>query len=99
MDEMANPLREGLQGERIPPPTTMVIFGASGDLTKRKLVPALYSLSRDRMLSRCAIVGFARRPIGDENFRTQMLEGVNEHARRRPVHPDLWQSFSSRIHY
>ena len=47
---MQNPLREGLQGERVPAPCTMVIFGASGDLTKRKLVPALYSLARDRLL-------------------------------------------------
>ena len=55
-----NPLREGLQGERVPPPCTMVIFGASGDLTKRKLVPALYSLARDRLLpSPFNVVGVA----------------------------------------
>ena len=47
---LQNPLREGLIGERVPLPCTMVIFGASGDLTKRKLVPALYSLARDRLL-------------------------------------------------
>ena len=50
-DETKNPLRdEALTGDRVPPPCTMVIFGASGDLTKRKLVPALYSLARDRRL-------------------------------------------------
>ncbi|MEW5850300.1 MAG: glucose-6-phosphate dehydrogenase [Myxococcota bacterium] len=98
MVDAANPFREGLTQERIPEPCTVVIFGASGDLTKRKLVPALYSLARDRMLSRCAIVGFARRPL-ENVFRQQMLEGVNEHARRRPVHPEMWESFSSRIHY
>ena len=47
---MPNPLREGLAAERIPEPATMVIFGASGDLTKRKLLPALYSLTRERLL-------------------------------------------------
>ncbi|MBI5494102.1 MAG: glucose-6-phosphate dehydrogenase [Deltaproteobacteria bacterium] len=99
MDVAANPLREGLAQDRIPDECTVVIFGASGDLTKRKLLPALYSLARDRMLTRVAIVGFARRPVADDAFREQMLEGVNEHARRRPVHADLWKSFASRVHY
>jgi glucose-6-phosphate 1-dehydrogenase len=55
---LPNPLREGLEQERIPEPTTMVIFGASGDLTKRKLLPALYSLTRERLLpARFAVVG------------------------------------------
>jgi glucose-6-phosphate 1-dehydrogenase len=99
VDASANPLRDGLVQDRIPDECTVVIFGASGDLTKRKLIPALYSLARDRMLTRVAMVGFARRPISDEDFRTQMREGVNEFARRRPVHDDLWQSFGSRLHY
>jgi len=91
-----NLLRAGLTQERIPEPCTVIIFGASGDLTKRKLVPALYSLARDRMLSRCAIVGFARRELP---FVQLMREGVDEFARRRPVHEDLWGTFSSRISY
>lgn len=94
-----NPLKAGLMSEQVPEPFTIVIFGASGDLTRRKLVPALYSLARDRLLSRCALVGFARRPIQDQEFRAQLREGVDHHARRRPAHDDLWQSFSSRIHY
>ncbi len=48
--EFENPLREGLRLERTPEPCTMVIFGASGDLTKRKLVPALYSLAQQSLL-------------------------------------------------
>jgi len=100
MNEMANPLREGLQGERIPPPTTMVIFGASGDLTKRKLVPALYSLMRDRLLPPIFnVVGVARREIPDATFRQSMRESTDKYARRRPVEDELWQSFSDGLFY
>jgi glucose-6-phosphate 1-dehydrogenase len=95
-----NPLREGLIKERVPEPQIMVIFGASGDLTKRKLLPALYTLARERLLpSAFAVVGFARRPIGDEGFREQMREGCEKHARRRPVDKTLWASFASGIYY
>jgi glucose-6-phosphate 1-dehydrogenase len=100
MDEMANPLREGLSGERVPAPTTMVIFGASGDLTKRKLVPALYSLARDRLLPPIFnVVGVARRDIGDEPFRKAMREATDKFARRRPVEDELWRSFSDGLFY
>jgi glucose-6-phosphate 1-dehydrogenase len=100
MDEQSNPLREGLQGERVPPPTTMVIFGASGDLTKRKLLPALYSLARDRLLpSPFNVVGVARREIPDADFRKTMRESCDKYARRRPVEDELWQSFSQGIFY
>src|SRR5687767_484592 len=97
---MENPLREGLTGERVPQPCTMVIFGASGDLTKRKLVPALYSLARDRLLpSAFNVVGVARRPIPHEEFRTQMREACDKFARRRPVEDTLWSTFSEGIFY
>ena len=79
--EHKNPLRAGLVGERQPEPCAMVIFGATGDLTKRKLVPALYTLARERLLpSGFAIVGFARREI---DFATEMRAGVARFARRR----------------
>ncbi|HEY5609966.1 MAG TPA: hypothetical protein VIL97_02065, partial [Thermoanaerobaculia bacterium] len=56
-----NPLREGLEQERVPDPSALVIFGASGDLTHRKLLPALYSLAHDGLLpAGQAIVGFAK---------------------------------------
>ena len=99
MAEETNPLRNGLSQDRIPEPGTIVIFGASGDLTRRKLVPALYSLARDRLLSRVAVVGFARRPLGNDGFATSLKDGINSFARRRPLHDDLWKSFSSRITY
>jgi len=77
-DLSSNPLREGLQVERTPEANTVVIFGASGDLTKRKLVPALYNLGLDRLLpGNFAVIGFARRPIPHDEFRAQMLEGIN----------------------
>jgi glucose-6-phosphate 1-dehydrogenase len=100
MDAEMNPLREGLQGERMPLPTTMVIFGASGDLTKRKLLPALYSLARDRLLpSPFNVVGVARRELGDAPFRESMKESCDKYARRRPVEDTLWQSFADGIFY
>jgi glucose-6-phosphate 1-dehydrogenase len=97
---LPNPLREGLEQERIPEPTTMVIFGASGDLTKRKLLPALYSLTRERLLpARFAVVGYARKPLTDESFREEMRRGCDEFARRRPVDPELWATFARNIFY
>src|SRR5690349_11947016 len=78
----------------------MVIFGASGDLTRRKLVPAIYSLARDRLLPpSLAVVGVARRTISDTDFRATLREGCDQFARRRPVDPQLWQSFESGIFY
>ncbi|MFI5288691.1 MAG: glucose-6-phosphate dehydrogenase [Polyangia bacterium] len=96
----ANPLRAGLSGERVPPPCAMVIFGASGDLTKRKLIPSLYSLARDRLLpSSFSVVGVARRDIGNDAFRDQMRQSCDEFARRRPVEEALWKSFSQGLFY
>src|SRR5438128_67253 len=93
-----NPLREGLVEQRIPEPCAMVIFGASGDLTKRKLVPALYSLARDRMLPRnFSVVGFARREMPE--FESEVRKGVDAFARRRPVEPAVWDGFAQGISY
>jgi glucose-6-phosphate 1-dehydrogenase len=97
---LPNPLREGLAEERVPEPAAMVIFGASGDLTHRKLLPALYSLTRDRLLPpRFAIVGFARRPVSDDAFREEMRKACDEFARRRPVDPELWSAFARNVFY
>src|SRR5436190_18859518 len=96
--EQVNPLREGLVEQRIPEPCAMVIFGASGDLTKRKLLPALYSLAYDRMLPRnFSVVGFARREMPE--FAEEMHKAVDRFARRRPVDPAVWQGFSEGISY
>ncbi len=76
-----NPLRVGLRQERVIPPQCLVIFGASGDLTHRKLVPALFQLFKQRRLpSEFAILGCARRPWNDEEFRKKMQKALGEEA-------------------
>lgn len=95
-----NPLREGLEQERVPEPSCLVIFGASGDLTQRKLLPALYSLAHDGLLpSGQTIIGFARAPLSDERFREAMKEACNEHARTRPVDEAVWENFEKGLFY
>ena len=75
----ANPLLEGLDAERRAPPCVLVVYGASGDLTSRKLVPALEELASDRRLSPAfAMVGVARTEMSDEAFRAKVLEAVPE---------------------
>jgi glucose-6-phosphate 1-dehydrogenase len=82
------------------PPCTLVIVGATGDLTARKLVPALYSLAHDRALpARSVVVGFARRPWSADEFRGAMRAGVDEHSRRRPAEPAVWDDFAARLDY
>lgn len=95
-----NPLREGLSQERVPEPHVMVIFGASGDLTKRKLLPALYSLTRERLLpANFAVMGVARQDYTVEKFRENMREGCHRYARRRPVEDSVWAEFGRCIFY
>ncbi|MCA8955263.1 MAG: glucose-6-phosphate dehydrogenase [Planctomycetes bacterium] len=79
---MVNPLAEELQRGRRAAPCSLVIFGATGDLTHRKLVPALAGLKRDGLLpAGFAVVGFARREKTDEQFREELAAGVAEHGR------------------
>ena len=95
-----NPLREGLSEERRPDPCTLVIFGASGDLTRRKLLPALYSLYRDQLLpENFAVVGFARSAKEREVFAEAMKDGCDAFARRRPVDGASWSNFAGRLYY
>ncbi len=95
-----NPLREGLRLERTPEPCVMIIFGASGDLTRRKLIPALYNLSRERLIPPgFSVVAFARRDIGTERFRAAMLDGVNQFSRSRPAQPAVWETFAQGVYY
>ena len=79
--------------------TTIVIFGASGDLTRRKLVPALYNLfQKGRLPAGVRVVGFARRPYSDRAFRARLWEGVQEFA-GESLDGDRWASFASRLFY
>lgn len=95
-----NPLEDKSRPKKNVEPCVLVIFGATGDLTGRKLVPALYNLSRDGQLpGHFACVGFARRPKSNEEFRQEMLDAVNQFSRNRPVDNDVWHSFNDQLFY
>ncbi len=95
-----NPLREGLRLERIPEPCTMVIIGATGDLTERKLAPALYNLMLGGFLPpEFTVVGFARRDLSDDAFREHLHAAVEGYSRNRPVKPSIWASFAQSVEY
>jgi glucose-6-phosphate 1-dehydrogenase len=80
-------------------PTTIVIFGASGDLTWRKLIPALYNNFHKGRLPDCPlIIGFARRPYTDEFFRDRLRDGVETFS-KDTFDRETWDEFSSRLHY
>jgi glucose-6-phosphate 1-dehydrogenase len=80
-------------------PCIMVIFGASGDLTKRKLIPALYNLAKENLLSpNFALVGFARNEFTTDEFRERLSEEIKLYA-TSDVDPELWKWFAERIYY
>src|SRR5437016_4883813 len=94
-----NPLREGLSARAVPQPCTIVIFGATGDLTHRKLVPALYNLAADGDLPPAVeIVGFARRPKNDDEFRRELEEATRNFS-RQTVRDEIWKNFAQSIFY
>ena len=94
-----NPLREGLSTRAVPQPCSVVIFGATGDLTHRKLVPALYNLAADGELPPAvAVVGFARREKSDDEFRQEMEESTRKFS-RQSVRDEIWKTFAQSIFY
>lgn len=101
---LENPLREP-EGPRAaairkPEPCTVVLFGATGDLAHRKVVPALYSLAADGLASeQMAIVGVGRRQLNEEEFRRDMRASVDAHARLGPTTGAAWGRFESRLFY
>jgi glucose-6-phosphate 1-dehydrogenase len=97
--QQENPLLEGLRLRRTPEPCILTIFGASGDLTQRKLFPALYSLAYRRLLpEKFAVVGVARTEETDDAFRDRMEAAVREHA-RDPFRDDIWRGLSEGMRY
>jgi glucose-6-phosphate 1-dehydrogenase len=95
-----NPFREGIVARRAPEPCALVIFGATGDLTKRKLIPALYNLAHEGQLpAGFAVVGFARRPKTDEEFRAEMRAAAEQFSRFSPVNPGVWDNFARGLFY
>jgi glucose-6-phosphate 1-dehydrogenase len=88
------------QYKRFTSPCILVIFGATGDLTARKLLPALYNLRREGQLpSQFVCVGFARRPKSHEEFREEMKQGINQFSRVKPIDESIWSSFQNQIFY
>src|SRR5438309_10124748 len=80
-------------------PCIMVIFGASGDLTKRKLIPALYNLAKDNLLSKdFALIGVARSNLSTDQFRDDLSHEIKEFA-TGDVDPKVWDDFVKRIYY
>ena len=97
---LANPLREGLRLARVPQPSTLVLFGGSGDLARRKLLPALYDLALQRLLpASFAVVGAARRASSDEEFRTELHDAVAEFSRTRPINEEVWGTFAQNLRF
>src|SRR5258708_9515758 len=78
----------------------MVIFGASGDLTRKKLMPALYNLAIEGLLpADFAVVGVARRPLTNEEFRRQMRAAVDANSRTGKTTDSVWKGFAKRLSY
>jgi glucose-6-phosphate 1-dehydrogenase len=94
-----NPLREGLSTRAVPQPCSVVIFGATGDLTHRKLIPALYNLAADGDLPPAvAVIGFARREKSDDDFRKEIEEATRKFS-RQPVRDEIWKTFAQSVFY
>jgi glucose-6-phosphate 1-dehydrogenase len=94
-----HPFLDGLSKHRGSPPTIVVIFGASGDLTARKLVPAVYNLAVDNLLpASFHLIGFGRKEMPDEEFRASQEEAVSKHS-RRPCDESVWVGLRKHFHY
>ena len=89
-----------MRSTRTVEPCVLVIFGATGDLTQRKLLPALYNLAIEQPLPpQFTVVGVARRPVSDEQFRQSALNSINQFSRRSPLNPQLWETLSQGLFY
>ena len=96
-----NPLRAGMRLERTPDPCNVIIFGASGDLTKRKLMPALYNLSREHLLpTGFSVIGYSRSEMTNQEFRDQMKDAVDKFGELpHPMDEDAWRHFADGLSY
>ncbi len=93
-----NPLTAGIETGLLPAPCTLVIFGGSGDLARRKLLPAVYNLSVDGLLPGCAVVGFSRDTLDRDGYRKFAREGTDRFS-RRPVEEQSWADFERLLDY
>ena len=95
-----NPLREGLRLERVPDPSTLVLFGATGDLAHRKVIPALYHLWRTNLLPHeFVVLAIGRRDYDDETLRADFRASLEKYSRVLPLDEAAWRSFCARIRY
>jgi glucose-6-phosphate 1-dehydrogenase len=95
-----NPLQDALRFERRVPPCAVVIFGASGDLSKRKLLPSLYRLFYERRISPdFAVIGSSRTAMSDDQFRERMKDSVSKFLEDAPFDEDVWKSFAQSLFY
>ena len=98
-DSPRHPFLQGLSKHRGAPATVVVIFGASGDLTARKLLPAIYNLSHDNLLPPdFHLIGFGRKPVPDEEFRGHAEEAVRKFSRRE-LNPAAWSRVARNTFY
>jgi glucose-6-phosphate 1-dehydrogenase len=95
-----NVLREGLRLERVPDPAILVLFGATGDLAHRKVVPAMYHLWRSNLLPHeFVLLAIGRREYDDDAFRTEIHASLEQYSRVLPLDEAAWRSFAERIRY
>jgi glucose-6-phosphate 1-dehydrogenase len=100
VEQAPNPLAEGLHDYRVADPAVMVIFGATGDLSGRKLLPALYNLAKQRSLAAgFAVVGAAMDQLTDDQFRKHASEKIHEFSRTQPVDERVLSAFLSTLAY
>src|SRR5690606_23210902 len=98
-DSQRHPFLHGLSKHRGAPPTVVVIFGASGDLTARKLIPAVYNLGYDGLLpADFFLVGYGRKPIPNEEFRALATEAIKEFSRRE-LDEEVWNRIAAQTSY
>ncbi len=96
----SHPLEEPGVSSRFIDPCILVIFGATGDLTARKLIPALYNLAKEGQLpAQFACVGFARRQKSHEQFREEMKDAITKFSRTKPLDEPLWNRFKDQLFY
>jgi glucose-6-phosphate 1-dehydrogenase len=81
-------------------PCGIVIFGASGDLAKRKLIPALYELALQNLLDeKSYVIGFSRSEMSDDQFRAEAKEAISKYARSKPLDENVWKKLQPRLFY
>ncbi|HEY0967038.1 MAG TPA: glucose-6-phosphate dehydrogenase [Opitutaceae bacterium] len=98
-DTQRHPFLQGLSKHRGTPPTVVVIFGASGDLTARKLIPAIFNLACDNLLpADFFLIGYGRKAIPDEEFRTLATDAITEFSRRE-LKADVWGRVAANTSY